>query len=77
MTKFQGNTHLSIANKFNLSHSCATAVSLGRARQGVSPLYVDLEQVVPIIVGERCLPGASRHLSSCDRCSKPTAPNLP
>lgn len=24
---------------------------------GVSPLYVDLEQVVPIIVGERCLPG--------------------
>ena len=26
-------------------------------RQGVSPLYVDLERVVPIVVGERCIPG--------------------
>ncbi|CAJ1433355.1 unnamed protein product [Effrenium voratum] len=36
--------------KKRLSNSLATFL-------GVSPLYVDLEQVVPVIVGERCVPG--------------------
>lgn len=62
VTLTQMDSAFSLAKKRSLTAaSCFKAgrgSDIGRtSRQGVSPLYVDLEQVVPVIVGERCVPG--------------------